>query len=216
MMGIVYATRREADPFLSRMSAEPMAAQPFLMFQLAGKSHPPCIVVISGMGKVAATVAATHLVLVHRVSSLVNAGLCGRLIMDNRWTVGNLFRIDTAVEGDCDRFGQREPAMVCDTRRFSELAPARLVTCDRPVFNAAWRIKMALVGELADMEGAAVARVAQLYGIPCSMIKGISDLADETGPQYVARNIDWVSGRIADALAHELAEKNPLKNSHET
>ncbi|MBC2710587.1 MAG: hypothetical protein HGJ94_06200, partial [Desulfosarcina sp.] len=187
MVGIVYATRREADPFLSQMSAGPLATQPFFLFQTAGKGHPPCIAVISGMGKVAATIAATHLVLVHRVSVLVNAGLCGRLTMDNRWAVGDLFRISAAVEGDCDRFGQGEQAVVCDAQRFSELEPARLVTCDQPVFDAAWRARLAGIGELADMEGAAVARVARLYGIPCAMVKGISDVADETGRQDVAR-----------------------------
>ena len=95
--------------------------------------------------------------------------------------------------------------MACDTRWFSILKSARLVTNDRPVFDAAWRGQLAGTGELADMEGAAVARVARLYGIPCAMIKGISDTADETGRMDVAKHVDWVSGRIADALVRELS-----------
>jgi nucleoside phosphorylase len=59
------------------------------------------------------------------------------------------------------------------------------------------RNRLAGVGELVDMEGAAVARVAMLYGVACAMVKGISDAADETGRQELARNIDRVSGRIA-------------------
>ena len=204
MMGLVYATRREADPFLLQTSAEPLATQPLSLFQTAGERHTPCIVVISGMGKVAATIAATHLVLVHRVSVLINAGLCGRLTMDDRWSVGDLLRISTAVEGDCDRFGQAEQTVTCDIGWFSELKSARLVTCDRPVFDATWRAQLTAIGDMADMEGAAVARVATLYGIPCAMVKGISDVADETGRQDVAQHIDWVSGRIADALVREL------------
>lgn len=157
------------------------------------------------MGKVAAAAAATHLVLVHRASMLVNAGLCGRLIRDHRWTVGDLFRISTAVEGDCDRFGRPEPPVSCDTRWFAQLEPARLVTCDRPVFDAEQRAQLAAVAELADMEGAAVARVAGLLGVGCVMVKGISDAADKNGRQELARNIDWVSERIAQTLVGELS-----------
>ena len=215
MVGIVYATRREADPFLSRSLAEPLGTRPFPMFRAGARIHRPCIVIISGMGKVAATVAATHLVLVHRVSVLVSAGLCGRLTMDEDRTVGDLFRIRSAVEGDCDRFGRDEPAIACDLDRFRDLDTARLVTCDRPVFDVTRRSELAGIGELADMEGAAVARVAGTYGISCAMVKGISDVSDETGRTDVARNIDWVSGRIADALVRDLAP-NSSDNSYET
>jgi nucleoside phosphorylase len=55
------------------------------------------------------------------------------------------------------------------------------------------------------MEGAAVARVAQRYRIPCAMLKGISDHANETGRKDVARCIDTVAARIANALVDELA-----------
>ncbi len=209
MVGIVYATRREAQPFLSQLTADHLTAQPFLIFRKSGASHRSFIAIISGMGKVAAAIAATHLVLVHRVSRLVNAGLCGQLTLHNGWSVGDLFRIGTAVEGDCDRFGQAEQTVACDSRWFSELKAARLVTQDRPVFDAAQRSLLAGIGDLADMEGAAVARVARFYGIPCAMIKGISDAADENGRQDVADHIDWVSGRIADALARELTI-NPI------
>lgn len=205
MVGIVYATRREAEPFLSQLSADPLTSQPFLTFQKTGAGHGSFTAIISGMGKVAASIAATHLVLVHRVSRLVNAGLCGRLTVGKGWSVGDLFRICTAVESDCDRFGQAEQTVACDARWFSGLNAARLVTQDRPVFDAVLRGQLAGIGDLADMEGAAVARVASLYGIPCAMIKGISDSADENGRQDVVGHIDWVSGRIADALAHELS-----------
>ncbi len=205
MIGIVYATRPEAAPFLLQTTAEPLATRPFSTFRTAGDNHTPSIVIISGMGKVAAAMAATHLVLVHRASMLVNAGLCGRLTFDNRWSVGDLFRIDSAVEGDRDRFGRAAPAVVGNTRWFSVLEPARLVTCDRPVFDAAQRAQLAGIGELADMEGAAVARVARCYGSAWAMVKGISDGADETGRQDLVRNIDWVSGRIAEALVRELS-----------
>lgn len=205
MVGIVYATRREAAPLLSQTSAVMLAATPFPVFRPDGGRLPPCLVAVCGMGKVAAAAAASHLALVHRVSILVNAGLCGRLIPDPCWSIGELLRITTAVEGDCDRFGQPEPAVTCDTRWFRRLAPARLVTCDRPVFDPDLRARLAGAGDLADMEGAAVARVAGFYGVDCAMVKGISDAADEAGREVLARNIDQVSERIAHTLVHELS-----------
>lgn len=207
MVGIVYATQREAQPFLSRISAESLSNQPLVLYQTTVERHPKCIVAISGMGKVAATMAAAHLVLVHRVVMLVNAGLCGRLAMVDDLAVGDLLRISSAVEGDGDCFDQPEPCAIGDSQWFGQLKAARLVTCDRPVFDAARRVQLAAMGDVADMEGAAVTRVAGLYSIPWAMVKGISDLADESGRQDVAANIDRVSGRIATVLAHELETK---------
>lgn len=200
MIGIVFATRREADPFLGQTGAVPIAARPFEGFRIDDIATLPVIVMVGGMGKVAATMASSHLVLAHKAAVLINAGLCGRLTGDQSASVGDCFRIRTAVEGDCDRFGRPEPAVSCDTRWFAALAAARLVTCDRPVFDARQRAELALVADLVDMEGAAVARVAALYGIPCAMLKGVSDGANETGRQDLARNIDRVSVRIGEAL----------------
>jgi len=207
MVGIVFATRREAEPFLSLAPVEALEARPLPLFQTTADSPVACMAVISGMGKVAATLAATHLVLAHRVSMLINAGLCGRLTMNKRWDIGDLLCISSAVEGDCDRFGKKEPPVACDPGWFRPMTSARLVTSDRPVFDSRWRDHLGAMGELADNEGAAVARVAQRYRIPCAMLKGISDSADETGRQDVARHIDRVSALIADALFDELKIK---------
>jgi nucleoside phosphorylase len=209
MVGIVFATRREAEPFLARAAALTLADRPLVLFHGTSAHSRPWIAVISGMGKVAAAMAATQLVLVHRVSTLISAGLCGRLTRDRRWAVADLLRISAAVEGDRGRVGAEAPPSACDPRWFQHLEPARLVTCDRPVFKADYRDRMARSGELVDMEGAAVARVADRYGVGWAMIKGISDDADETGRRDLARNIARVSMDIADALVDELS-RNPM------
>ena len=204
MIGIVFATRREADPFLNGTLAERFADGPLPLFQTRLDGLASSTVVIGGMGKVAAALAAAHLVRELGARVMINAGLCGCLATGCSWTAGDLLRISTAVEGDCDRFGCAEPAVACDPRWFGQLPPARLVTCDRPIFDSAQRACLAGSGELADMEGAAVARAARFYGISCAMVKGISDAADESGRQQVADNIDWLSARIADVLIQEL------------
>ncbi|WP_155302889.1 hypothetical protein [Desulfosarcina widdelii] len=202
-MGLLYATRQEADPFLALSAATPLAG-PLPLFRLPEMIHPSCVVAVSGMGKVAAALAAAHLVQKHRVTLLLSAGLCGRLTADKNWTIGDRLRIESAVEGDCDRFGSPEAAVTCDLNWFSDLKAARLVTCDRPVFEADWRRQLAGLGEVADMEGAAVARTALFYGIPCAMVKGISDCADTNGRQDIARNLAAVSENTAATLMLEL------------
>lgn len=204
MVGIVYATRREADPFLDLTAAEALANHPVQLFRTATGHPPEHIVAISGMGKVAATRAAVHLVLAHHVSILVNAGLAGLLCRSRPWQLGQLLRISSAVEGDCDRFGKGEPPVPCSRKWFKHLETARLVTSDRPVFQGDQRENLSIFGELADMEGAAVARVAQWYGTSCVLIKGVSDNADGAGRQDIQRHIDRVSRAIAEALFTEL------------
>ena len=213
MLGIVFATRREAEPFLSMSMAKQLTEQPLPLLQPTITSQMDSIVVISGMGKVAATLAAAHLVLKYRVCALINVGLCGRLSRNNGLAIGSLLRISSAVEGDCDRFGRGEPEVVCDNRWFKAFQAARLVTCDRPVFDRDLRRRLSSIADLADMEGAAVARVAQRYRIPCAMLKGISDSANENGRKDVARCIDAVAARIAETLVEELAVKTADETS---
>ena len=113
MIGIVYATRREADPFLVKSAARPLAERPLTLFRTYGNGSVDSIVAVSGMGKVAAALAATHLVLTFPTAMLINAGICGCLSRIPQWPVGQLFRISQAVEGDCDRMGRREAALAC-------------------------------------------------------------------------------------------------------
>jgi adenosylhomocysteine nucleosidase len=205
MIGIVYATMREAAPFLKLVAAEPLTRRPMPLFVTSGDKA-AALVAVSGMGKVAAAMAATHLVVAHEVTLLLNAGLCGQLTQHRRWQVGDLLRVSSVVEGDCDRLGQAAPRLDCDAHCFSQLESARLVTSDRPVFQTDRRGQLALLGELADMEGAAVAWVARRYDIPCAMLKGISDSADETGRADVARHVQRVSLTIAETLTQELTK----------
>ncbi|WP_419664040.1 hypothetical protein Dvar_42840 [Desulfosarcina variabilis str. Montpellier] len=204
MVGIVFATHREAKALLDRSKAVAMSQRPFPLYRIQPGQSTSCLVIISGMGKVSAAMAASYLVMGRQATMLISAGLCGRLRAEPSWQVGDLFRITHAVEGDCDRMGKPETPVACGGKWFARFPKARLVTCDRPVFDAGWRSRLATLGDLADMEGAAVARVASSLDSACAMIKGISDTADDHGRRAVAENIDWVATRIASALMEEI------------
>ncbi|PID39952.1 MAG: hypothetical protein CR984_05725 [Proteobacteria bacterium] len=207
MIGIVFATRQEAEPFLSLASVVSVKAAPFPFFRVSPAIHPECVAVVSGMGKIAAALAAAEMVLRQGCKVLVSAGLCGCLSREKRWHVGDLLRVGSAVEGDCERFGEPDPEYACSPQWFEGLETARLVTCDRPVFTDVLRQTLLAIGDLADMEGVAVARTAHCYGIPCAMLKGISDGADETGRKHIARHIARVSERIARKMIQELTSQ---------
>jgi adenosylhomocysteine nucleosidase len=207
MISIIFATHREAKPFIEGSRARPIPNCRIACYASNTQIGDACITAVCGMGKVAAAIASSHLVTSFGATTLISAGLCGLLHREKGGKVGDLLRIHSTVEGDCDRFGQDERTVACSPHWFPRLKTARLVTCDQPVFSAAMRSKMAEKGDLADMEGAAVARVADVYNIECAMVKGISDDADEKGRRDLSANIDWISCRIASALMAELKEK---------
>lgn len=59
------------------------------------------------------------------------------------------------------------------------LPTARLATGDAFIGDAAIRDQLARDADLRDMEGAAVAAVARDFGIPVTLLKQVSDNADE-------------------------------------
>jgi nucleoside phosphorylase len=94
--------------------------------------------------------------------------------------------------------------MVCASDLWMELRPATLVTVERPVFDDILRAELLRYGELVDMEGAVVARVAHLHGLPCSIIKGVSDHAGGRDRSLLKSRLPAISADIAEILWKEL------------
>ncbi len=204
MITILFATNREARPFLALVGAAPAETVPFAVYRSA--AHPRLQIVVSRMGKIAAATACQAMILMHGATHIVNPGACGALRDAPELAVGNLVRISEASEGDHEIFGKRVPPVACGTGLGSALPAARLVTNDRPVFDALRRDEYAQYGDVVDMEGAAVARMAALYGVPCDLIKGITDTAQHLERDTLLRNLDAVCERIALFLKDSLPE----------
>lgn len=200
MIGMVFATEAEAAPFLASGDFRAVAAAPVQV--LASVRSPHCVA-ISGMGKVSAALATQWLIGEHGPSRVVHAGICGALGDPRDFAPGEILRITSASEG---RPGPGIPAepVACAGDWWPELRPATLVTVERPVFDDALRAELLQYGELVDMEGAVVARVARLHGLPCSIIKGISDHAGRQDRPMLASRLPAVSADIARILWREL------------
>ncbi|MEJ2474559.1 MAG: hypothetical protein P8Y74_11815 [Desulfobacterales bacterium] len=196
MIGILYATLPEARPFLKKTGAQQTGDGPFPFFRLP---HSAAVVMVSGMGKVAAALAAQTLIREKGCDQLINAGICGILVDSPVLAPGQVMRVTEASEGPPGP-GVRGGSVYCTD------PAARLVTVERPVFDAHLRRRLSQWGELVDMEGAVVARVAGLYGATCAMIKGITDMADDGQRTDLHRNLAAVSDTIAAHLMNGISD----------
>jgi 4-hydroxybenzoate polyprenyltransferase len=89
------------------------------------------------------------------------------------------------------------------------LAEARLVTVDDGLFEAARRARLAAAADLVDMEGYGVAEICAKHGVPCHLVKGVTDLAIEGERATLQANLAEVSERLAGILFDGLAAFAP-------
>ncbi len=202
MIGVIFATMAEAGPFLTLSQAIQIDDKPLRVFQVP--TRPDLLVTVSGMGKVAAALACQAQIRELKVNEIVNAGVCGALQSGPGYDPGAVFCIATAVEGDHEVFGEAPLPIISDGKIDWDQPAARLVTCDRPVFDADQRLALSASADLVDMEGAAIARAAALYQTPWTMIKGITDTAGPTDRATLNANLATVSEKIGHLLWERL------------
>ncbi|WP_018179559.1 nucleosidase [Jongsikchunia kroppenstedtii] len=153
-------------------------------------------VLITGIGKVAATAALTRR-LAAEVDvdglEIINLGTAGALRdgLTGLFEVGSV--LNHEISADALRtlgYDARELLVVGDT-------DTALATGDVFVTDPAVRDRLAERAHLVDMEGYAIAYVAGEFGVPVRLIKHVSDAAD-------AGAMEWVS--VVDASARVLGD----------
>ncbi|MFC5729905.1 MULTISPECIES: nucleosidase [Nocardioides] len=153
-------------------------------------------VLVTGLGKTAAAaVLARHLATRPDLAEVVvvNLGTAGAL-HDH---VEGLFEVGTVINHDISADAIR--ALGYDPRERLTVGPGETVLASGDVFvtDPVVRAGLAARAQLVDMEGYAVAFVAQEFGLPCRLVKHVSDNADEGA-------MDWVS--LVDRSARALGE----------
>jgi len=171
MIGIIFATEMEAQPFLDRGGPEGV------------------VTVICGMGMEAARIATEELIEKYDITTIINAGVCGALI--NRIERGAVYRV-SMVSTEHLKAGVNVGIGI---------GLKRLVTVDEPVFEPKRKKELSKYGELVDMEGYAVARVCEAHNIPCILIKGVTDFGDGSGKADIQQHIASVSETVAEKVA---------------
>jgi len=203
MIGIIFATLMEANPFLKKTCAQKVETRLFTIYMAdMSENGGKIIICICGMGKVAAALATQKLICNYKIKAVINAGICGSLIAECK--TKELFLISSALEGDLKEFGKLSAPYLCDNKFFTGMKKASLVTCDAPVFDSAIKKNFAKLADLVDMEGASVARTALMYGMPCMLVKGVTDIANSKSRVELKQNLNEVSEKIAQTLINYL------------
>lgn len=170
---------------------------------------------VSGVGKVNAA-AATQLAIDGGASEVWNAGVAGSFSPE--LSIGTCVVVDRAVEYDFDlsevngtgvgvHDERSTPYFECATDFARRLPRATLATGDRFVDGDADMATLSGLGAaVRDMEGAAVAHVCERNGVPCRIVKAISDVHGEGSMVGQYRDCRAVAlSALADAMREAMA-----------
>ena len=161
----------------------------------------PVVVVRSGVGKVNAAACTQILADRFQVDAIVNSGIAGAL--DPRLDIGDFvistdaMYSDFTVEGlgltpgqvphmDVLAFPVDERLTACAEEACTSLhlrwIRGRIATGDQFISKHSHKERIISVtqGACTEMEGAAIAHVCYLNGIPCAIVRAISDKADDS------------------------------------
>ena len=165
--------------------------------------QPGLDVLLTGIGKVSASFAVATAFAERRPSRVLNVGTAGAL----HDGLEGVHRIGRVIEHDLDHealealVGEPVPgAIVLDPD-----AEMVLATGDTFVQHPDLRRALARRAHLVDMEGYAVARACQAAGIPCEIVKVVSDDASEAAAHSWQETMDTMARLIAEVVATTLA-----------
>lgn len=178
-IGLIVATRLEADPIIEALELRPIRRKPFACF-----GAETLLTIVSGIGKTLAAAATSYLLTGFTCRMIINFGAAGALkpeaalgtpcIVDRLWEPD---RIDLTTMRPPDQFV--ESAGVVSGLDLKAFQPASLATRDRPTVSQQDRSAILLSDysgiQLTDMEGAAIYETAACFQTPCMLLKFISD-----------------------------------------
>jgi adenosylhomocysteine nucleosidase len=156
--------------------------------------------VVTGLGKTAAAVATTRAVLEQRPSRVVNIGTAGAL----RDGLTGIFEIGTVLNHDMNADAVRALGYDPRERLVVGATDTVLASGDLFVTDPVVRARLAEQAHLVDMEGYGVAYAAAELGVPVTLVKHVSDNADESALEW--KDVVSLSARaLAGWLAAECA-----------
>lgn len=160
-------------------------------------------VLLTGIGKVAAASSVAAALVERRPARVLNIGTAGAL----RDGLDGVFRIGRVLEHDVDHEALSaligEPLIgeiVLDPAE-----PTVLATGDAFIQGGTVRAALAARAHLVDMEGFAVARACASAGVPCEIVKVVSDDASEDAAPSWTDRMDDLARTIAQVVAGHLA-----------
>ena len=159
-------------------------------------------VLVTGVGKVCAAAALASVLARQRPSRVINLGTAGSLREGLKGTqvVGRVEQHDFDDEAIFGLTGEHFGAAI-------DLGVSGPVLGSGDLFVDSAAKRAGLVGrgiDLVDMEGYAVAFTARQFGLPVTLVKEISDSADEGAALTWRESVDECAERLGEWLRHEL------------
>ncbi len=145
-MLLLFATKTEANPFISRLSLRLLSKSPFLLYG-DGQTR----LIISGIGRIASASAASY-ALAFAAQPIVNIGYAA-------WHKEGVYEVSKVIEQCSNK--------VFHLQGRTHLPKASCTTLDQPATSP--------LPTIADMEASAVVQVGKRFGVPVTIIKIISD-----------------------------------------
>lgn len=229
MIAILLATLQEAQPLLDRLQAEkrlgatreanagrdpdhkplePRGAAPlfsvvpevFETYSFVSKGRRPGgLVIITGIGPEMAAAATRYAITARGASQILNVGICGALT--HAVEPGHMCHITELVAGDLILDEPAAPPLpLAPDALWRSLPPARLASVSAPIFGGQNRALLSAHADMVDMEGYPIVAACREKGIPCQLLKVVSDRADDSGHKELHLNL----GRVSTILAEEV------------
>jgi len=175
------ATMLEAAPFIHGLSMVQETREPFPLYTSGDLA-----LVISGIGKVNAALAAAHLIREKNISVLHNPGAAGAL--RDGINAGEIYHIKEIIDWDRPGLMKREIRKIA-ADRLEGFNEASLATLDRPVITRGERERVGQAAELVDMEGAGFIQACRVHKVKGYLWKIVSDTAEHEHDKDIIANI---------------------------
>ena len=210
-LGVLYAMDREAAGLLGKLEGKPLEPQAGMALYTLPGGHILCV---GGVGKVNAAMATQMLVDRFKVGGILNAGCAGAL---DSLGVGTVVAATHCVQHDVDTSLAGDPVglvstvnvveLPCSLPRLPGLVPGVVATGDwfGRDFDRARAVRAQFGALVCDMEAGAAAQVCLRHGLPCFVLKVVSDhlLAPDQDREYrknFAKAMAALDGAVAAVL----------------
>ena len=154
---------------------------------------------ITGIGKVNAAAHLSKALSEKKPDRVINLGICG--CVDPGISPLSIFAVSRILEGDRDFYSPKHDILLPSLPSCS-FPSSILMTQDKAITRPEQRLHVSRKGAtLVDMEGYALAKVAQVFKIPFYSFKIVSDHADENAYDHVRENIVKASQILCEQIA---------------
>ncbi|WP_394427898.1 nucleosidase [Streptomyces sp. SGAir0957] len=193
--------------FTARLHGEIRTGRPLIVTAAeaeAARFDATCPVLVTGMGKVRAAMELTRALssAQARPRAIVNLGTAGAL----KDTLSGIVEVSRVIQHDLpdDVLHQLSGAHYGRPLTISPSPGATLATGDAFIADGRARTRLAEHADLVDMEGYAIASVAERFGVPVRIVKYVSDQADESAQRAWPDAAAEASGVLADWIREHL------------